>query len=99
VQDGMRIARASGVGIDLDPDALAPDAAALADLAAELDADPWAWVLHGGEEHAMLATFPVGAVPAGFRPIGRVHEAAQPLVTLGGRRIRGRGFDHFEPPA
>ncbi len=99
VQDGARIARASGVALDLDAGALAPDAAALRDLAAELAADPWAWVLHGGEEHAMLATFPAGAVPGGFRPIGRVREAAQPLVTLDGQPISGRGFDHFEVPA
>lgn len=99
VQDGMRIARASSVALDLEAGALAPDAAALQDLAGELGADPWAWVLHGGEEHAMLATFPAGAVPAGFRPIGRVGEAAQPLVTLDGERIGGRGFDHFDAPA
>lgn len=98
VRDGTRIARASGVLLDLDPDALAPDVSQLADLAAELGEDPWAWVLHGGEEHAMLATFADGSVPTGFRPIGRVlptdgekdHD-----VLLDGAPIDGTGFDHF----
>jgi thiamine-monophosphate kinase len=75
VRDGGRLAAASGVRIDLDPAALAPDVAALAPLAAEIGEDPWQWVLHGAEEHAMLAAFAPGEVPAGFRAIGRVLEA------------------------
>ncbi|GAA1317519.1 MAG: thiamine-phosphate kinase [Brachybacterium tyrofermentans] len=98
VRDGTRIARASGVLLDLDADALAPDVSQLADLAAELGEDPWAWVLHGGEEHAMLATFAAGSVPAGFRPIGRVLPADGEKahgVLLDGAPIEGTGFDHF----
>ncbi|MGP9680995.1 MULTISPECIES: thiamine-phosphate kinase [unclassified Brachybacterium] len=98
VRDGTRIARASGVLLDLDSDALAPDVSQLADLAAELGEDPWAWVLHGGEEHAMLATFAGGSVPAGFRPIGRVLPADGEKdhgVLLDGAPIDGTGFDHF----
>ncbi|APX32221.1 thiamine-phosphate kinase [Brachybacterium sp. P6-10-X1] len=101
VRDGTRIARASGVQLDLDGAALAPDAAQLEPLAVELDADPWSWVLHGGEEHAMLATFAAGAVPVGFRRIGRVLPAGgekDHRVLLDGREIRGTGFDHFAAP-
>jgi thiamine-monophosphate kinase len=97
VRDGGRLARASHVLVDLDREALAPDAAQLAGLAAELAADPWTWVLHGGEEHAMLAAFAPGEVPPGFRPIGRVRpaEAQGPAVLLDGAPIEGEGFDHF----
>src|SRR5690606_39729635 len=55
VRDGGRLAAASRVRIDLDRAALAPDVETLAALAEELGEDPWAWVLHGAEEHAMLA--------------------------------------------
>lgn len=97
VRDGGRLARASGVTIDLDRGALASDVAQLAGLAAELGADPWEWVLHGGEEHAMLATFATEELPPGFRAIGRVLPPAPqgPGVLLGGVPIEGEGFDHF----
>ena len=98
VRDGGRIAAASRVVIDLDPDALAPDIEALRPPARDED-EARAWVLHGGEEHAMLATFPPAAVPAGFRVLGAVRPTApgeEPTVLLGGERIPGRGFDHFD---
>lgn len=99
VRDGTRIARASGVLLDLDSDALAPDVEQLAPAARLLAADPWQWVLHGGEEHAMLATFAAREVPAGFRRIGRVLPAEgekDHRVLLAGAGIPGTGFDHFE---
>ncbi len=98
VRDAGRIARASGVVIDLDHGALAPDAEALADAARALDADAWEWVLHGGEEHAMLATFPADRVPMGFRRIGAVRALSageSPRVLLDGAAITHEGFDHF----
>ena len=97
VRDGGRLADASAVRIDLDREALAPDVEDLAPLAAELGEDPWSWVLHGAEEHAMLACFAPGAIPAGFRAIGRVLAADEtaPAVTLDGASIPGEGFDHF----
>ena len=96
VRDGGRLAAASRVRIDLDRAALAPDVETLAALAEELGEDPWAWVLHGAEEHAMLAAFAPDEVPTGFRPIGRLHEAGDgPVVTLDSTPIPGEGFDHF----
>lgn len=97
VRDGSRIAAASQVTLDLDREALSPDVELLTPLAAELGADPWSWVLHGAEEHAMLATFAPGEVPAGFRVIGRVLPSAAggPGVLLDGASIEGKGFDHF----
>src|SRR5699024_10163510 len=81
IRDGRRLAAASQVTLDLDGAALTPDVEHLAALAHELDADPWSWVLHGGEEHAMLGVF----APA---PDG-------PAVLLDGAVVEGTGFDHF----
>lgn len=99
VRDGGRIASASGVQVDLDPVALGGDVDALTPLATMLGADPWDWVLHGGEEHAMLATFVPGTVPEGFRVIGAIREQADlsaPRVLLDGQPVLGEGFDHFD---
>ena len=45
----------------------------------------------------MLAAFAPDAVPAGFRPIGRILAPREggPTVTLDGAEISGEGFDHF----
>lgn len=97
-RDGGRLAAASGVDLHLDRAALEGDVQQLAPLAAALDQDPWQWVLHGGEEHALLATFPPDRVPGGFRPIGTVHAAhdpASPAITLDGGPLPGTGWDHF----
>jgi thiamine-monophosphate kinase len=102
VSDGLladlgHIAAASGVRIDVSVDGLAPDVAAVADAAAELGADPLQWVLGGGEDHALVATFPA-APPAGWRVIGTVVAAADgsPGVTVGGAVWRGAtGWQSF----
>ena len=82
LRDAARIAEASGVVLDLDPVALAPDDDLLA--AARLVAGEAAtqatverlaleWVLSGGEDHALLACFPPEAdLPPPYRTIGRV---------------------------
>ena len=55
VRDGERMAAASGVVLDLDPDVLKKLAAPLEPAAGVLRADPLAWVLGGGEDHGLLA--------------------------------------------
>lgn len=102
LRDAGRLARASGVVIDLDPPEVvfAEDLSALGPVAAALGADARAWVLGGGEDHGLLATFPADAEPpAPFRRIGRVHAAgAQPAgsVTVAGRPPSAPvGWDHF----
>jgi thiamine-monophosphate kinase len=41
--------------------------------AAAYNVDPVEWMLTGGEDHALLATFPAGAaMPEGFTVIGEV---------------------------
>jgi thiamine-monophosphate kinase len=102
VSDGLladlgHIAYASGVGIDLSVDGLRPDIDVVTDAAAEVGADPLQWVLGGGEDHALVATFP-GEPPAGWRVIGTVVAAADgaPGVTVGGALWRGAaGWESF----
>lgn len=91
LRDGGRIARASGVCLDLDGAAIAADVAALAPLLGEeaaLDC-----VLAGGEEHSLLATFPSPELPPGWRALGTVREGQG--ISLDGRAQRQRGWDHF----
>jgi thiamine-monophosphate kinase len=76
VSDGLvadlgHIAQASGVGVDVSSAALAADRDAVAGAAEVVNADALAWVLGGGEDHALVATFS-GSPPAGWRVIGRV---------------------------
>jgi len=48
--------------------------------------------LRGGEDHALLATFPSAAtVPSGFRTIGRVVHRGDAAVTVDGAALSGRG--------
>lgn len=101
--DAGRVAVASGVVIDLDPIArsLEPDLLAVASVAQVTGGDALAWVLTGGEDHALLATFPPRSpVPGDFRPIGCVraatrHPAGTVLVAGAPPAVRGRGWDHF----
>lgn len=77
--DARRLATASGVCVDLD--------------SAALGLDPRA-ALSGGEDHSLLATFPVGTVlPAGFRAIGRVREGVG--LAVDGELYAGGGWDPF----
>ncbi|WP_304324006.1 thiamine-phosphate kinase [Corynebacterium frankenforstense] len=82
IVDLTTLAAASGVAIDLDSDAIAPDADMI--RAGELTGtDPWEWVLTGGEDHTILATT-AGPAPSGFRVVGRVTKGSG--VTVGGER-------------
>jgi thiamine-monophosphate kinase len=94
VADLGHIARASDVGLDLSRDALGADHDALASAATALVMDPWVWVLAGGEDHALVATFP-GPPPAGWRAIGQVLDGA-PRILIDGERWDGdSGWQSF----
>jgi thiamine-monophosphate kinase len=99
VSDGLiadlgHIATTSGVLIDLSAQALRPDHDALAAAAASTGADAWDWVLGGGEDHALVATF-AGAPPPGWRTIGRVLDGPAG-VRLDGEPWRGSaGWQSF----
>ena len=99
LRDARRLATASGVAVDLDTPALAfgDDLAALAPAAVRLGVDPATWVLTGGEDHGLLATFAPGTpLPDGFHPIGRVLHGPTGTVTVAGVAPSGSlGWDHF----
>jgi thiamine-monophosphate kinase len=102
LKDAGRLATASGVALDLDDPAVAfpEDLAAIEDAAAALGADARSWVLTGGEDHGLLATFPAGAaLPAGFALVGRVLDGPVGRVTVAGAEVAGpTGWDHFDQP-
>lgn len=99
VRDAGRLAAASGVVLDLDPLELKRYAEVLSPASDILALDPMQWVLGGGEDHGLLATFPAGIqLPAGFTAIGSVHapgEDTAPGVTIAGRLAGATGWDHF----
>ena len=69
----------------------------LVEVAAALEADAVRWVLTGGEDHALAATFPPNAeLPPGWTPVGLVGEGAG--VFVDGEPYAGtQGWDHFNP--
>lgn len=100
LRDGGRLARASGVTLALDDPALtfAQDVTALAAASDALGVDAVDWLLTGGEDHGLLATFPPDVpLPAPFRQIGTVVPRASELVLVGGGppRVTTTGWDHF----
>ncbi len=95
VADVRHVAVASGVGIDLSTAALAADHGALTAAAAAAGADPWSWVLSGGEDHALAACF-AGPVPAGWRVIGRVLDGPARVLVDGQEWHGYAGWQSFE---
>jgi len=92
VRDAGRVARASGVGVDLSREALQADVTALAGAVGEEMA--WECVLTGGEEHSLLGCFPAHVpLPRGWRRVGAV--VAGEGVTLDGQAQGAGGWDHF----
>lgn len=86
--DAGHLAADSGAVLDLDRGALEQAFVAppgpLQQVATALGGDPLVWVLTGGEDHALVATFPAGcALPAGWTAVGRVSEG-RPGVRVDG---------------
>lgn len=93
VRDLRRVARASGVRIDLDREALGR--AARGPLTRALgEEEALRQVLSGGEEHSLVATFPPGGVPTDWQVLGRC-AAGVGEVLLDGRVPEVLGWDHF----
>ncbi|GAA2662809.1 MULTISPECIES: thiamine-phosphate kinase [Actinosynnema] len=94
VSDGLladlgHVADESGVGIDIRTELLQVHPRLL-DVASALGADARHWVLTGGEDHALAATFPdQGSIPDGWQVIGSVRPG-------GGVTVDGRGYE--KPP-
>ncbi len=80
VSDLGHVARASGVAIRLETDAFhVPQE--FTDTARALNADPMQWLLTGGEDHALAATFPPDVdLPMAWSVIGRVEDGEGVLV-------------------
>ncbi|MGH3978823.1 MAG: thiamine-phosphate kinase, partial [Pseudonocardiaceae bacterium] len=92
--DAGHVARASGVGIDIRSAALVVPQR-LVEVAAAMGADPRHWILTGGEDHALVATFPAGvALPDGWTAIGAVHPG-NGVVVDGQPYGDPGGWDHF----
>jgi thiamine-monophosphate kinase len=99
ISDGLlseagHVARASGVAVDVRLDAFeVPEP--LQAVGAALGADPITFILTGGDDHALLATFPDEAsVPDGWRVVGECR--AGEGVTVDGAEYDGPdGWSHF----
>jgi len=93
-KDASRIAKASGVTIQIDSSALDGFKAVLELAAMRLEVDTGNWVLFGGEDHSLLATFPEGVqIPREFKPIGRVLAQRDELVLLDELELQANGWD------
>lgn len=81
VLDAGRMAAASGVTLDFDSERVGEDPRSLS----------------GGEDHALLATFPGDVtLPEGFMAIGSVHEQEDVPVTIDGEPYDGKsGWDPY----
>jgi thiamine-monophosphate kinase len=92
--DASRIAKASEVTIQIDKSALLGFEAVLELAALRLEVTPENWVLFGGEDHALLATFPIGVtIPREFKPIGRILAKSEVLVLLDDVELQPNGWD------
>lgn len=98
VADAGHVATASGVVIDIRKDAFEiPEP--LHAVGSALGADPMQFILGGGDDHPLLATFgSAGEVPEGWTVIGAVREADDdgPRVLVDGAPYDGpSGWTHF----
>jgi thiamine-monophosphate kinase len=106
VSDGLiadvgHIASASGVLIELQGAAITDEPVARRQLLARAaeaiggDADWRRWVLTGGDDHALVATFPPGlALPERWAIIGRATQG-HGIVVDGRRWLDAGGWEHF----
>lgn len=99
VSDGLvadlgHLASASDVVIHIHSQALQPDVDAVAAAARACGADPWAFVLGGGEDHALVGCFD-GIVPSGWRVIGHAEEGRPQVLVDGSPWSGSAGWQSF----
>lgn len=111
VSDGLladlgHVATASGVIIDLDSKAF-EIAEPLRAVASATGKDPLGFILSGGEDHALVATFAPKDVPSDWRVVGRVRARSHEDVDAVGNQLPGvlvdgtewegtQGWDHYQ---
>lgn len=101
ISDGLmadigHIAKQSNVTINLHSSALQPSAE-MVTVANAFGEDAAIWILTGGEDHGLVATFPKGAqIPQGMRKIGEVTAAGGGRVLVDDALFTHiSGHDHF----
>ncbi|MGV8845389.1 thiamine-phosphate kinase [Tessaracoccus sp.] len=99
ISDGLladlgHIAHASGVAVDVVTGAF-EITDAISRVCAATGRSPWSFILAGGEDHALVATFPSAAVlPEGWYAVGAVLEGTG--ITVDAQPWDGpAGWDHF----
>ncbi len=93
-KDAARIAKASEVTIQLDRLQLQGFEAVLEEAARAIEAQEFEWVIGGGEDHSLLATFPANVtIPRAFKPIGLVLPVGHAPVMLGANPMPEHGWD------
>lgn len=98
VSDGLvadlgHVAKASGVCVEMETKVF-EITSQMSDAATALGQDPLRWILTGGEDHALAATFPSDVeLPEEWLVIGRITRGAGVLVD--GETYEHGGFDHF----
>ncbi|WP_328461605.1 thiamine-phosphate kinase [Actinoplanes sp. NBC_00393] len=95
LQDLGHVAAASVVAIDVRSDAFeVPDQ--MRDAANALGVDPYQWILSGGDDHPLAATFPPDTeLPDTWQVIGSVHDGTGVTVDRKPWTGGGLGWDHF----
>lgn len=99
LRDAGRLAKASRVSLELDHSALRPFAQRLDAASNLLGQDAMEWVLRGGEDFGLLASFPQGTdIPEEFTVIGNVVPVLgrRSAILFNGKPVNYlTGFDHF----
>ncbi|WP_181310497.1 thiamine-phosphate kinase [Nocardioides campestrisoli] len=94
VADAGHLAEASGVRLDLRRSAF-EIAEPLRAVGSALGADPMEFILAGGDDHPLLATFPsADAVPGGWLLVGEVLEG-EGVTVDGAAHVGDAGWVHF----
>lgn len=100
ISDGLladlgHVAQASKVGFDVFASRLEAHQK-LSEVGGALGADPLRWVLTGGEDHALAATFPASAqLPHGWVRIGTVKEFDAGITVDGELYSQGNAWRHW----
>lgn len=100
ISDGLladlgHIASASKVGVDVESERL-DISARLREVGSALGSDPLRWVLTGGEDHALVATFPPFAdLPEGWARLGSVTMPGTGVTVDGKAYEHTAGWEHW----